>query len=222
MKGLADNRSPLAKAIGERVPAKTVTLDRGRLAGVPMALRSLSAGALQQASRDALKYLTETGWRDEHLFTELGKSALNTETAVRILAAALVVPPAADTGKVSDLEMFTSGPDQVRALLEPDEITLLFNEFCGWQEERSPISRAKSWEEVEDFVEALGKGAVPTSRLLSFDTSSLCFMLREVAARWTTATRRPSSGTSPFGEPGPTSSTPSASAQSTAPVMEVL
>lgn len=207
-----DNRSPLAKALGERVPCKVVEVLRGRLAGVPMAVRALSNGEIQRATIEARKHLLAEGWESEDLFTELGESVFNMETAVRILAAALIVPPGGDAVKAPEAQRLTSGPDQVRALLEPDEITLLFQEFCAWQEERSPLSRAKTLEEVEDLIEALGKGQAPSSRLNAFDPSSLKSIICGLAARLMSATRPPSSPTSLFAAPAPAPSTPSGSA----------
>lgn len=212
MAAFEDKRSPLQRFLGERVPCKPVEILRGRLAGIPAAVRALSSAEIQRATLDATKYLTAEGWEKEDFFTELGESVFNMETAVRILAAALIVPPAAAETKAAEAVPLTSGPDQVRALLEPDEITLLFQEFCAWQEERSPLSRAKTLAEVEDLIEALGKGQVSISRLNAFDPSSLKNIIYELAVQRMSATRRPSSPTSPSDAPAPASSKPSASA----------
>ncbi len=218
MAGFDDKRSPLARFLGERVPCRRVEIRTGRLAGLPAALRALSAAEIQRATLDAVKHLTTEGWEKEDLYTELGESVLNMETAVRLLAAALVVPPG-EQGEVrpGELAPLTSGPDQVRALFEPDEITLLFREFCAYQDERSPLSRAKSVEEVEDLIEALGKGQAPTSRLNAFDPSSLRSIITGLAVRLMSATRPPSSPTSPSGVTATASSTPSASVTGTPP-----
>lgn len=215
MSGFEDKRTPLQRFLGERVTCKPVEILRGRLAGMPVALRALSTAEIQKATVEAKKYLTAEGWEAEDLFTELGESTFNMETAVRVLAVALIVPPSADEMKPGEVARLTSGPDQVRAMLEPDEITLLFQEFCAWQEERSPLSRAKSWEEVEDLIEALGKGQVSISRLNAFDPSSLKNIIFELAVQRMSATRPPSLPTSPSGEPEDESSTPSGSGTET-------
>ena len=211
-RGFEDKRSPLAKFLGERIPCRRVEILSGRLAGMPAALRALSAGDIQKATLDAVKYLSGEGWEKEDLFTELGESVLNMETAVRILALALVSPPEVDQARTGELSRLTSGPDQVRALFEPDEITLLFREFCAYQEERSPLSRATTVGEVEDLIEALGKGQAPISRLNAFDPSSLKNIIIGLAVRQMSATRPRSSPTSPSDGPATASSTPSGSA----------
>jgi len=215
MAGFEDKRSPLAKALGERVPFRRLELTTGRLAGIPIAIRSLSAQQITDATREAVRYLSEAGWTDDHLFTELGESIFNMETCVQILARALIVPPGSDLVKHEEVTLLTSGPDQVRALLDPDEITLLDREFNAFQAERSPLSRATKWEEVQDLMEALGKGQVPSSRLSVFDDTSLRFIVTELAARLMSATRALSSPTSPSSAPSPTSSEPSASMPTT-------
>lgn len=200
MKGIVDKRSGLAKALGGGpVPVRVLDDLGGRLAGVPVGVRALPIGEVQRASADAIGYLTgECGFKEEHLYTELGEGVLDAETKLQILVRALVSP---DEPTVR----LTSSPDELRALLEPDEVTQLFNEFAAWQEERSPISRARSWEEVEDFIEALGKGRVPPTRLKNFDSSSLRFMLSELAVRHWMPTSPPCSDTSPSSDGDPSS-----------------
>lgn len=199
MKGLTDKRSGLAKRLSDSaVPTRILDGHSARLNG--LALRALPVGEIQKSTAAALAYLTSTemGLHDDHLFTELGEQALDVETKCQILFRALVDPndPTAP---------FAASVDEVRAL-DADEITVLFNEFAAFQEERSPLSRARSWEEVEGFLEALGKGSVPRTRLNSFDASSLKFMLHELADRHWKPTSSPSSPTSHGDAPGESSS----------------
>lgn len=200
MKGITDRRSGLAKALGTGpVPVRVLDGLGGRLAGVAVGVRTLPLSEVQRATADAIRYLTEEcGFKEEHLYTELGEEVLDVETRLQILVRALVSPE-------EPTERLASSPDELRALLEPDEVTQLFNEFVAWQEERSPISRARSWEEVEDFLEALGKGRVPPTRLKNFDSSSLRFMLSELAVRHWKPTSPPCSDTSPSSDDDPSS-----------------
>lgn len=195
MKGITDKRSGLAKALGAgAIPVRVLDGLRGRLEGVAVAVRALPLGEVQKATAAAIRYLTEEcGFKEEHLYTELGEGVLDAETKVQLLARALVEPDV-------PTQTLASSVEELRALLEPDEVSLLFNEFVAWQEERSPLSRAKSWEEVESFVEALGKGRAPTTRLNAYDSSSLRFMLTELAYLHFSPTSPPSSDTSPSSE----------------------
>lgn len=201
MKGIVDKRSGLAKALGGGpVPVRVLDGLGGRLAGVSVGVRALPIGEVQRATADAITYLTgsDCGFKEEHLYTELGEGVLDAETKLQILVRALVSPE-------EPTERLVGSSDELRALLEPDEVTALFNEFVAWQEERSPISRARSWEEVEDFLEALGKGRVPPTRLKNFDSSSLRFMLSELAVRHWRPTSPPCSDTSPSSDGDPSS-----------------
>lgn len=207
MKGLSDKRSGLARRLGGVVPTRTIDGYGPRLNG--LALRALPAGELQKATAAAVVYLTseEVGFRDEHLYTEVGEQALDLETKMQVLFRALVDP--ADPAVA-----YAANVDEVR-VLEPDEVSVLFNEFVTFQEERSPMTRASSWEEVEDLLEALGKGSVPKTRLNSFDASSLRFMLHELAVRHWTPTSPPFSDTSRGDGCGETSSSGSGATTNT-------
>lgn len=228
--GIEDKRSPLAKALGGRVAFTRVRVERGRLAGVDLALRSLAQSEIHAAMREALRYLTEEcGWREEHLYTELGEGAHDGETQVQVLARALVVPPAGgDDGSTTAgaCAPMVSSPDELRAMLEPDEIAYLFQAFVRWQQARSPISRARTPEEIEAQVDALGKGATPLSWLRSCDNATLLAIATELAVRLTTSTSSSSSDTSPSSD---TSDGCSSSSDSddptttpTTPTLEVL
>ena len=210
MKGFADNRSPLAKALAGKVAFKRIRAETGRLAELDLAVRSLPQGEIAAALRAALKYLVEEcGWSEELLFTELGEDVHDTESQVQVLARCLVVPPATGetgTSTPASCQPFANSADELRTFLEPDEVGFLFREFSRFQEERSPISRARSDEEVVAFVDALGKGMIPISRLRSCDNASLLDIASELAERLTTSTKPSSSDTSPSSAPSETSS----------------
>lgn len=91
---------------------------------------------------------------------------------------------------------FAESADELRKTLEADEVAALFEHLLDYQEERSPLSRARSWEEVEALLVAVGKGLAPGTSLNSCDSASLRFMLRELAARWVMLMKPPSSDTS--------------------------
>jgi len=203
--GLVDKRSPLAKALGGRVAYLRVRAPKGRLADVDMAVRSLPQGEITAALRAALRYLTEEcGWKEEHLYTELGEGAHDGESQLQVLAKALVVPPAESdegTAIAETCEPLVASVEELRLLLMPDEIAFLFQAFARWQQERSPISRARSAEEVEAYVDALGKGVIPISWLKSCDNASLLAIATELAVQHMTSTNLSSSDTSPSSEP---------------------
>lgn len=206
--GIRDIRSPLAKALGGSVAWTRVRVASGRLQHVAIGLRSLSQDRIQAAVRSAVEYLTEAcRWRDEQLYTELGEAVYDTETQVRVLAEALIVPPETDEAVLTtgDVQPLVSGPDDLRALLEPDEVSVLYTAFVRWQRERSPLTRATTREEVEAFVEGLGKGMIPVSRLSTCEPASLLAIATSLAARLPTWTKPRSSRGSPSSAPRPTS-----------------
>lgn len=199
MAGFDDKRSPLAKALGERVPVKVVTVERGRLVGIPLALLALSMDESQDATVSAHKHLTEVKqWAEENLFTEDGTTALNMEIATHVLSRALVVPPGKEAVNPAEVQRVVGSSDELRKLLQPDEIQLLWGMYLDHLQERSPLSRARSWEEVEGTLEALGKGQVSTFALSGFDVATLRFIANELAVRlFSMPTSSPSSDTSP-------------------------
>ncbi len=199
MAGFEDRRSPLAKALGERVPAKVIAVERGRLVGIPLALLALSMDETQDATVKAHQHLTVTKkWAEENLFTEDGTAALNMEVATHILSRALVTPPGKEEVNPAEVQRVVGSPDELRKLLQPDEIQLLWGMYLDHLQERSPLSRARSWEEVEGTLEALGKGQVSTFALSGFDVATLRFIVNEQAVRlFSTPTSSLSSDTSP-------------------------
>jgi hypothetical protein len=196
-KYLRDTRSPLARLLGEAVvPHRAFAFAGagGRFGDATWAVRALSADERSRSIVDATKWLIETcKWDHASLYSELGEAVLDLESKVRGLAAALVDP--ADPTKP-----FVKDADELRKLLEADEIGRLFEELADYTDERSPFSRAARWQEVEGFVEALGKGWTTSTSLSSYDAASLRFMLRELATRHCSRTSPPSSATtSPSG-----------------------
>lgn len=219
--GVVDKRSPIAKALGDRVPVKPVIVERGRLKGVPLALRWLSQDELQKARRAANERMTEVlAWKEENLFTEAGEEDVETERATQVLALALVVPPAEDTVSPRAAQRFAASADELREYLDKQEIALLWRMWCDFEVERSPLSTAKRLadgslamtEAMEATLRALGEARVSSYALHGYDTVTLRFIVTELAARLcSTPTSSPSSATSPSSEPADTSSAPSGS-----------
>ena len=202
---IKDKRSPFQKAIGgAEIPHKVVDDFVGageRFKGTPVAVRTLPADVIMRADAAAVHACLALGYTTEMLYTEAGEDALAFERKVQTLAKACVDP--ADPSRP-----FFASADEAR-LLEPDEAHVLYNHFVAWQEERSPLSRANTWQEVEDQLMALGKGLIPRSWLNSFDASSLRFMCCGLADRLATLTSPSSPPTSPSSEPDPSSASSS-------------
>ena len=107
-----------------------------------------------------------------------------------MLAAALCEPKPPHRALVKDA-------DELRRLLDAPTLQQLFEHWLDWLIERNPISRAKSAEEVEAVLVALGKGTIPTSRLISFDSSTLRSALASLAVQRETLTSSSSSPSPP-------------------------
>jgi len=192
---LKDKRSGLAKLLGNgAVPTRSFEDFEGcggRFKGTSLAFRALSASEVALATSRAVAWLTTTcGFQREDLYTEVASGFFSLEVKVQCLALALVEP--ADPAKP-----WAETPAQLRELLEPDEITALFERWQDWQEERSPLSGLRSVEAVDEELDALGKGLTAATSLLRYDSGTLRFMLRRAAERLRAATRPSSSGTSP-------------------------
>lgn len=197
-----DSRPSLAKALGGKDVAVHI-VDRfdgtgARLDGVPLALRVATNEARVRAVAAAVKFLTEKcGLTESYLYdTATGGAELDLETKVQILAVALC-EPAPPHARVVD------SADGLRGLLESDEVVQLFESYADFVAERSPLSRAKSAEEVEAVLSALGKGMLPASRLTSFDTVTLRRALHSLAVRHEMLMSSSSSPSSPSNEPPP-------------------
>lgn len=201
-----DVRSPLSRLLGQ-APLALKAIEgfegaSGRFRGTPLAVRALSGDDQERATAEAAKHLVATcGFERADLYTEIGEGLFTYEVKVQLLARALYVPGPSPVP-------FAASAEELRRLLEPDEVAELFERFLDWQEERSPLRRARSWEEVESFLEALGKGWTAPTSLSSYDAASLRFMLRELAVRWVKLTKPPSSDTLPPNDSAGSSTTP--------------
>ena len=200
---IKDSRPSLAKALGDRgVAVKIVDLFDGteaRLDGIPLALKAVTNEARVRAVAAAVKFLTEKcGLTESYLYdTATGGAELDLETKVQILAVALCEPAPPHA-------LVVDSADGLRGLLEADELVQLFESYADFVAERSPLSRAKSAEEVEAVLSALGKGMLPASRLTSFDSVTLRRALHSLAVRHERLMSSNSSPSSPSNEPPPT------------------
>jgi len=175
-----------------------------RFRGIPLALRTLNADENLRVRAEALKWLCEECGFTEYFLvgTTNGESLTEFEIKVRTIALALVEP-------ASPHRAVTKDADELRVMLDADEISALFEIYLDWVQERSPISAAKTAEEVALVIDALGKGTMPMSRLSGYDSVSLRSIVNELVARLRTQTSSPSSPISPLSSEGITFSEPS-------------
>jgi hypothetical protein len=170
--------------------------------GERFAVRSLPAAARMKAATEAERWLRRVGGYDaSELLTETGQAVLQLEGKLRVLGAALVDPddPGRPFAGVGDDGRHDLGraADEIRDLLEAEEIEALFEEWIDFNDERSPLTKARTWAEFEGLLAAVGKGLASRTSLNRYDSASLRFMLRELAARHWTPTKLSSSATSP-------------------------
>lgn len=175
-----------------------------RFRGIPLALRTLNADENLRVRAEALKWLSSScGFSEDYLVgTTNGESLTEFEVKVRSIAIALVEPAPPHRAVAKDA-------DELRVMLDADEVSALFELYLDWVQERSPISAARTAEEVASVVDALGKGTMPRSRLSAYDSVSLRSIVNELVARLRTQTSSPSSPTSPLSSEGITFSEPS-------------
>ena len=172
-----------------------------RFRGIPLALRTLNADENLRVRAEALKWLSSScGFSEDYLVgTTNGESLTEFEVKVRSIALALVEPAPPHRAVAKDA-------DELRVMLDADEVSALFELYLDWVQERSPISAARTAEEVASVVDALGKGTMPKSRLSVYDSVSLRSITNELVARLRTQTSSPSSPTSPLSSEETTSS----------------
>jgi hypothetical protein len=177
---IKDVRSPLAKLLGSQPIAHRVFEfdgSGGRLKGKPIAVRWLSVAQLEEAHGAAIKFLVEKcGWDRGDLYSDAGSAVLNLETKVRMLAVGLV--DAEDVSKT-----LVKNADELRGLLDVDEVTALFEELSEFLRSQSPLTNVERWEEVEGFVTALGKGWTLPRSWNSYDADMRRFIITELAKR---------------------------------------
>lgn len=196
-----DTRSALRKALGPSATGAAVKVIEfagcgGRLDGVPLGLRTLTAGESQRLRAEAHAWLTKQCALSEDFigYSDSGRALFEFEVKLRTIALALVDP---STGSpVCAGEKGEADPDEARGLLEADEVAALFELFVDWQTERSPI-QSKTLEEVSAMVDAMGKATMPLSSLNGYDSATLRRIAHELVSRWRGAMNSRSSPTSP-------------------------
>ena len=160
------------------------------------------------------------GRSEQHLYDadnvekSADKSDRDLEAQLHILALALVVKPEADAPAAAVTTLF-AGPEELALTLEPEEVMYLFTEWHRFQVERSPLTRADTAEEVEAFVDSLGKGVTPLSRLSSCEPATLLATACSMGLKLRSLTKPPSSATSPSNAPSDGCSPPSDSETAT-------
>lgn len=171
------------------VPLRVVELDRrwGPLAGQRLGIKGLAAQDLMEASAAAVRWCEEVNKIEaRHLYSDLGEGNLQVETQVQILSRALVSPEASG-------ERLVDGPDDVRSLFSPEQVSWLFERFSEWQAERSPYDVVLDPERIEQIADELGKGYRPTTWLSSCDAGTVKRISAALVARLLRQTSQPSS-----------------------------
>ena len=182
---------------------------------MPMAVRAFTFEERVTAHANAMKFLTGTGgWQREDVVTDGGDTVQYLAQVCELLAVALRDP--------DDLTRpFASGAASIRQLLTDDQILFCLNELQLHQQERSPFDRAKTWGEVEEMVDALGKGLLSTIKLQRCDRITLLNMLTTLADRAAKRMTARFSDTSPPNESPAASEAPSESTTETV-ILSVL
>ncbi len=188
---VAEGPCALSRLIGDGDrPSKTVTFpgERGAAAGAKVTLWNLTDHESRTARLEAIKYLVDVCKLSElHLAHD--PALADEEVKTQLLWRALRDPD-------EPLRPFASTVNKLRVHLTPDEREALFAAYLEFVDERSPIRRIRSDEELDGLAEALGKGETGEITLSSYDTASLRTIVRELASRCRRLTRRLSSGTS--------------------------
>jgi hypothetical protein len=154
------------------------------------AVRALSAGEMEEAHAEAIKWLVSKGGHQrEDLIGATGDSMLELELMTQLLARALMHPDRTREPAVKDAAM-------LRDLMFSDEIEACFREYTAFQAERSPLRNIRSADELREVVDALGKGRGSSINLLRFDVISLRNITLSLADRVVTLTRPSFSDTS--------------------------
>lgn len=196
-----DSRTPLQRFMEAKSPVKVIDDFPGageRWKGFAFGLRALTVEEVQTAAIDATKELTDRFKLSESLlFTSIADEMRDISSKVHILARSM-------THAEAPHERLFKGPNELRAALEADELHALFELYMDWQRERSPVSSAKSLDDVMGVVEAMGKGMAPSSALNGYDAATLRYIVTVLAqerqALLTASTSTDSSSTPPQSE----------------------
>lgn len=151
-----------------------------RFRGIPLAFVALSTEDTLDAQREARAFVLDVEkFPESMLFSAVGEQHMDFATKVFLLARTLADPdtlvPVATNAK-GDIDARV-----IRRMLEPDDVTQLYELYVDWMAERSPISRAKSWEDIRGEIDALGKGMTAPSSLTRFDGATLRAVVLELA-----------------------------------------
>lgn len=180
---LGTGDSPLVKLMGTgQRPMRTVDFPGERGKGVAVGIWNLLQYETQQARLDAVKWIQEVcKVPDSALLADA--SLADEETKNQLLFRALRDPqnPSAP---------FASTVNELRTLLTPDERDALYTQYLDFVDERSPLRKLKSAEEIDQIVTALGKeGSVGKTFLAYYDSVSLRSICLILAERCVTLTK---------------------------------
>ena len=187
--------TPVVRAAASGRPVKEFSFAGagGRFASVRWGLRMLTADEVTRCRANAIAYMKSVGYTEESFFLSDGEATLQLQVKIEQLALALVTPDDARTPMLADAQ-------QLRSTLEVDEVVMLYEHFLDYTIERSPLYTAKSWEDIEKVVEAVGNGTAPPSSLTGYDNGTLRRILLVLAARSAGQTKQSSSDSSPSKE----------------------
>jgi hypothetical protein len=189
-----------ALIINDQRPIRVIVFpgERGKQHNLSVGIWCLSRHELAEAEREAAKYLQDI-CKVSDAQLAVGTSLAEEEIKVQLLFRALRDPK-------EPTRQFFKEIMHLRTRLYADEITALYSAYLEFVEERSPLRKCVSSEEIDQLVDSLGKGLPANSVLSFYDTSSLKNIVEELAARLVTQMRAsflPSSGqsetTSDFG-----------------------
>ena len=173
------------------------------------AVRSIDTMEIQRAHADALRAVRSYGYDGADVYGDQGTTALEIERRVHVLSRVLVRPDDPSrliTARVdaSPEEARKPQPDQIKRMLEQDEIELLHNMWLDFQVSRSVLSTGQLDAALEE-ARSVGKGLTPPQSLLRFGIATLAYTTSVLARELRTLMKASSSDTSSENPSSPTS-----------------
>lgn len=189
-KPTTENQDPLSVLFEGRSterPFKLVTIP-GHNGELKVALWGLGADEIGRCTAAAWDYLTTELKCDERKIQTIPEYYAHFQHELKVQQLYVGLRKATDTTQ----RAFKFVSDVRR--LEPDMTTWLFEQLSDYAAERSPTRKIKTLDELDQYVDELGKGlAAARDWLSSLDTVSLRIISTELAARCLMQTRLNSS-----------------------------
>lgn len=184
---LAEGPSPLSRLAGdmEARPHRLFPLPGERWGGASVALWALTDHETRHAQLECVRYLKEVlKYGDAQIMSDTLVS--NAEFQSQVLFTAL-------RDAENPRRRWAGSPNELRTLLFPDEREALFAEYLRWCDERSPLRKIRSSEELEELADALSKASDPETSLSFYDSASLTQLCIALASRLASSMRGSSS-----------------------------